>query len=120
MTNLRAVAQRSTALGRPLVYECHANCNPAAAAANCASSIAAFLIGAGPGAYWGFGGWASASGNFSQRWVPEFNRPLGEPHADAVYDADTGVWSRSFSSGTKVTFNAHTNDGTVAWGGARG
>ena len=51
VTSLRSVAQRSVALGGvPLVYECHANCSPDDA--GCVSSIAAFLAGAGPNAYW--------------------------------------------------------------------
>ena len=116
VTNLRAVAMRSKAHGASLVYECHANCDPSAN--ECDSSIAAFLIGAGPGALWGFGSWVSASGNFSTRWVPEFERPLGPPNGDAVYDAVTGMWSRNFSSGTRVTFNALTNDGVIVWGDA--
>jgi hypothetical protein len=117
VTSLRAVAQRSKALGVPLVFECHANC-AITATNDCASSVAAFLVGAGPGALWGFGGWVvdgEAPIDLSQRWVPQFDRPLGAPVSDAAYDAVTGEWSRSFGSGTRVTFNAFTNNGTVEW-----
>ena len=123
VTNLRAVAQRSRALGIPLVFECHANCGRTAVGGDdCAASMAAFLVGAGPGAFWGFGPWVLknqiGSNDLSRRWLPEFERALGAPVADAVYDAATGEWSRSFASGTSVTFNANTNNGTVRW--ARG
>jgi hypothetical protein len=74
VTNLRAVAERSRELGGvPLVYECHANCisivdpDPV-----CISSIAAFLIGAYPGAYWGFGSWVTTGAPLTDRWGPIF------------------------------------------------
>ena len=77
VTNLRAVAERSLELGGvPLVYECHANCrsivNPDQ---ECISSIAAFLVGAGPNAYWGFGSWVeegSVEPPLTERWGPIF------------------------------------------------
>lgn len=117
VTSLRAVAQRSKALGVPLVFECHANC-AITATNDCASSVAAFLVGAGPGALWGFGSWVlpgTAPVELSQRWVAQFEKPLGAPVSDATYDAATGEWQRSFGSGTRVTFNAFTNNGTVEW-----
>jgi hypothetical protein len=77
VTNLRAVAKRSRELGGvPLVYECHANCKSITDPDHvCISSIAAFLVGAGPHAYWGFGGWVEAGGvepPLADRWGPLF------------------------------------------------
>ena len=43
------------------------------------------------------------------RWLPEFDKPLGEAKADAVYDKATALVTREFASGTHVTFN-HTNN----------
>ena len=40
------------------------------------------------------------------------------PVADAVYDAQEGVWSSTFAgfgTGTKVRFNAVTNVGKINW-----
>ena len=55
--------------------------------------------------------------NFSDHWVDGvFDQHLGAPLADARYDSATSSWSRAFASGTKVTFNALTKKGTVAWG----
>ena len=44
-------------------------------------------------------------------WIPQFSMPLGAPLADAVYDASTTVWSRRFTHGVNVTFNAITGKG---------
>ena len=40
---------------------------------------------------------------------------MGKPVADAVKGAD-GVYRRAFASGTKVTFDTKTNNGTIVWG----
>ena len=49
------------------------------------------------------------------RWSTLFEKRLGDPTADATYDAATAVWSRRFATGTKVTFNAKSNEGTIDW-----
>jgi hypothetical protein len=36
------------------------------------------------------------------RWLPEFDRPLGAPTAEAAFDELTGVASRSFASGKRT------------------
>jgi len=112
VTNLRAVAQRSRQLGgTPLVYECHTD-NP-----GCESCLAAFLAGAGENAFWGNGGWALQNeSQLAGRWSPLYERKLGAPLADAVYDPATASWTRTFASGTTVVFNAVTRNGTVRWG----
>lgn len=84
-------------------------------------TIAAFLVGAGYRAYFGMGGWSSqsAEGNAFGHWDPLFADPLGAPLADGVYNSNTGVWSRQFSNGkVNVTFNVHTNKGTIIGFGA--
>lgn len=108
---LRNLTARSKAQGKRLVYEIHGNGSD--------DEIAAFLIGVGPYQYYGLGGWNSRShpATFQDHWIPGvFNRTLGEPLADAVYDAATYTWSRSFKSGTKVVFNASTSKGKTTWG----
>ena len=82
------------------------------------SVVAAFLIGAGEDCYFGSGLWISnGTLDVTQRWCPPlFERPLGEPAADAVKD-EAGVYTRNFSSGTKVFFNSRTNTGQVWWHG---
>ena len=75
-------------------------------------SLAAFLIGAGPYAYyactkgWGYhDGW--------NRWSADYDRPLGAPNGSAV-KTKTG-WRRSFASGTQVWLD--TDDATDSlWG----
>jgi len=47
--------------------------------------------------------------DIQMRWLPEFDKPLGEAKADAVYDKATALVTREFASGTHVTFN-HTNN----------
>lgn len=108
VTSLRAAAALSRATGVRLLFECHADAADGA-------SMAAFLIGAGPDHYWGFGPWVTDAGGFSGRWLPEFERPLGAPKADAAYDAATGVWTRAFASGTNATFDARSGKGAVEW-----
>ena len=114
VTNLRAVSSRSRQLGgaRP-VFECHADC----AGAACESHIAAFLVGAGANAYWGQGGWSDPdSSQVPGRWMPEFfEKPLGTPLADATYDAQAQVWTRSFARGARAWFSAANNSGGVEW-----
>jgi hypothetical protein len=105
LRNLSAVAK---AQGRRLVYECHGKGGD--------DEIASFLIGVGPYQYYGLGGWSGGS-PFESHWIDGvFNRSLGEPLGDAVYDTGSSMWSRSFKSGTKVVFNAHTKKGTTTWG----
>ena len=66
---------------------------------------ASFLIGAGVDHYIASGGWM-LNGKQPVSRDPILDRPLGAPLSDGVYNAVTTVWSRSFASGTKVTFNA--------------
>eukprot|EP01043_Picozoa_sp_COSAG02_P052848 COSAG02_NODE_5757_length_4062_cov_12.533687_2_plen_387_part_00 len=85
------------------------------------SILAAFLIGAGIRSYFGVGGWSESRPNFEDHWMPQFDLPLGPPHADATYDAATATWTRAFGKGVKVTFECSTNNGTITgpgWTGA--
>jgi hypothetical protein len=115
VTNLRSVAARSKRLGNArLVYECHTTCSGAA----CESHIAAFLVGAGENAYWGQGGWVlPGSAGVANRWMPQyFEKPLGAPLSDGIYDPQTQVWSRNFAKGARVWFSAANKSGAVEWG----
>lgn len=95
ITVLRQAAAASLRDGVTYVYECHSD--------GTMDDLASFLIGAFPGAFWGFGGWVQPEGGFAGRWLPIFDRPLGAPDADAAYDAATATWSRAFAH-ARVTF----------------
>ena len=76
--------------------------------------IAAFLIGAGEYSYFGYGDWyAEEDDTKPLTWRVEYDKPLGPPKGPAMYK--DGVWTRSFTSGTEVTFNAKSNNGTIKW-----
>ena len=77
--------------------------------------IAAFLIGAGDYAYFGCGNWHAEENDTSPlTWRSEYDKPLGVPKGPANYT--NGVWTRSFASGTEVTFNTKGNKGAIKWG----
>lgn len=101
-------AAAARAHGARYIYECHSNGTP--------DDLAAFLIGAGPDQYWGFGAWMLPGGIAPGTWLPEMGYPLGEPLGDAVYLHPT--WTREFgnhSSPTTVTFNVSSNTGKIRW-----
>ena len=76
--------------------------------------LAAFLIGAGKYCYYGCGKWfATGDDNSPWYWRPEYDYPLGEPVSPASYVS--GVWKRTFDSGTEVMFDTFTNKGTIRW-----
>ena len=60
------------------------------------SIIAAFLIGAGPRCYFGFGSWSTIYDTLSHRWSPLFDFPLGKPLGDAVLHEGTKTYHRQF------------------------
>ena len=92
------------------------------------ATVAAFLIGAGVDHYIASGGWHQAGRHPISNRPPILDLPLGDPLSDAVYDAATTLWHRSFgptSGGTKVTFNAsctptkkapHCDGTSIVWG----
>lgn len=100
ITLLRSITAKSRATGKRLLYQCHTTEGLDNA------TVAAFLIGAGVDHYIASGGWHTAGKNPISNRAPILDLPLGDPTADAAYDASTTTWTRSFASGTKVTFNA--------------
>jgi hypothetical protein len=104
---LQGLATRARALGKRLVYQCHTSAPVET------GNLPAFLIGAGVDHYLTIGGWRDDA--TSAHWSPLFDRLLGEPLRNGLYDAATAIWSREFRSGTKVTFNAQTSTGAIAW-----
>ena len=76
--------------------------------------IAAFLIGAGPRCYFGFGSWSTVYDDLSHRWSPLFDLPLGPPLGDAVLDEASGTYRRQFTHGVNVSFDITTGQGKVA------
>jgi hypothetical protein len=100
LQNLTKISKQSH---QRMVYECHGKGN--------INELAAFLIGAGPYHYYGFGGWSTVGGHV----MSEFAKPLGDPLGDGVKDAVTGVWTRAFKSGTKVAFDSTTKKGNITW-----
>lgn len=101
---LQGLAAKAKAMGQRQVYQCHGDSND--------NVIAAFLIGAGRDHYILTGGWNNGVGG---HWPAIFDRPLGAPLADGIYDPETSIWTREFASGTRVSFNAATNVGTIQW-----
>ncbi len=83
------------------------------------NSLSAFLIGAGENCYYACSrGWAVNPlwPAASDDWLtihPQYLRPLGAPSGPAVKHGDT--YTRSFASGTVVTFNTTSNEGRIAW-----
>jgi hypothetical protein len=115
--------QEFAAAGRAV--EAHAGYHSDGSDNFCASppinSLAAFLIGAGEGAYYACApGWTT-----DPRWpavadpwldpLPQYARLLGAPLANASR-SPRGMWTRHFASGTNVSFNAETGNGRIAWG----
>ena len=76
--------------------------------------IATFLIGAGEYCYFGCGNW-TAKGEETEplTWRPEYDKPLGAPKGPDQYNS--GVWTRSFASGTEVMFDTNQNKGSIKW-----
>jgi len=107
ITLLLNLTARARAAGQRWVYQCHSS-----RGAN-TNTVAAFLTGAGDGHYFAVGGWNNPSA--ASHWSELFERPLGEPVSDPTYDHGTATWTRAFRSGTKVSFNAQNNTGTIDW-----
>ena len=90
--------------------------DPSEAAAAFQSQLASFLIGAGERHYFGAGSWTcNATSREGVTWHDEYDRPLGAPLGLAEKGGD-GVWRRSFSAGTNVSFDSRTGLGTIRWG----
>eukprot|EP00730_Choanoeca_flexa_P011688 TRINITY_DN27588_c0_g1_i1.p1 TRINITY_DN27588_c0_g1~~TRINITY_DN27588_c0_g1_i1.p1 ORF type:complete len:352 (+),score=63.87 TRINITY_DN27588_c0_g1_i1:51-1106(+) len=79
------------------------------------STVAMFLIGAQPNAYFGCGAWLYSGNNITQDvlWMDMYDRPLGAPESDAVKSGD--VYTRKFASGTWAEWNIATGHGQVHW-----
>ena len=76
------------------------------------NSLAAFLIGAEKYSYYGCSrGWYIEPDWIV--WHEQYDKKLGAPNGVAVLNGD--MYSRSFASGTKVTFNVTSNVGTIDW-----
>ena len=87
-------------------------------------TVAAILIGAGPLALFGSGGW-SFKGDGGPVWVPEYyDRPLGKPIGPATAETDAASGNvtmvRTFSTGTVARFCVNTSKGDIAWSGPIG
>ena len=102
---LRQAAAASIRDGVTYVYQCHSS-------GGSMDEFASFLIGAYPGAFWGFGGWYQATSDFATRWLPIFDQPLGAPTADATFNVPTATWSRTFAHAS-VTFDMNTMTGNI-------
>ena len=77
------------------------------------SLVAAFLIGAGPRCYFGFGSWSTVYETLLQRWSPLFDFPLGAPLSDATLDVGSKSYHRQFVH-INVSFDMTTGQGKVA------
>ena len=113
ITLLRSITAKAKALGKRLLYQCHTT------GGMDNTTVAAFLIGAGVDHYIASGAWYRAGKAPVSNRPTILDLPLGAPLADAVYDAKTTTWTRSFKSGTTVRFNASGGPGTeIMWGSA--
>ena len=115
---LQALAARTCGpYALPCVVEYHAQyADRDAATFN--ATIAAFLVGMGQYADYGRGGgWgatgASACASWLQ-WMPEYDKPLGEPKAVAA-EPSPGVYTREFATGTQVFLNTTKGGGHCVW-----
>lgn len=124
VTGFRKLAVLAKSSGQRYVAQCHFGHPQFVPPLNLTTAenvAAAFLCGAGPDHYFTTAGWYSKPkrqglGNFTEHWLPSImGRPLGEPKADAVYDAAAGEWTREFATGTAVAFNAMTGKGSIRW-----
>ena len=107
ITMLRNLTDTARALNKRLIYQCRGSTSE--------SAMAAFLCGAGPDHYFLVGGWINDVPGFPSHWNPAFEKPLGPPLSDAMYDSESTSWSRKFASGTFARFDASTNVGTIEW-----
>eukprot|EP01083_Nonionella_stella_P078864 216081_1 len=93
---------------RGILVEAHAH-----ACDDITDTLAAFLIGANKYSYYACSdGWQWPD-NWN-KWWSQYDKPLGKPVGAAVKKGD--VYSRSFESGTNVTFDTSTNKGEIVWG----
>jgi hypothetical protein len=74
------------------------------------TELAAFLVVAQKGCYYMCSGWSGTV----PTWYKVYDMPLGAPLANGTLGAD-GIWRRSFASGTNVTFDTHSNKGSITW-----
>ncbi len=91
----------------------------------CNQTLAAFLIAANEYSYYGCtDGWTLQDG-WDEIWQnPDYQKALGEPKSEAIYDNETQIYRREFASGTKVwmdwqwqSFCIQWSDGTITTDG---
>ena len=111
-----------SAVVKGLTNQVHCNYYAQARNPDVRDCLAAFLIGTGPRAYFsGPFGWQVRQQKIDplglrdvrQRWLPEFDQPLGEPTTNATLGLDN-VWSRTFRF-ARVEFNATVCKGRFMW-----
>ena len=80
-------------------------------------ALAAFLIGAAPYFYFsGPFGWDSTTeDDVAQRWLPEFDKPLGAPIGPPTFDAAANTWRRRFDSASVEFIVEPACRGTIRW-----
>lgn len=76
------------------------------------TELAAFLVAAGEQSYFRCGDW----GHTDVPWYAVYDMPLGAPVSDASFV--DGVYSRSFASGTSVTYYTGNETGVIHWASA--
>jgi len=107
-----------------LINQVHTDMYSAARNPDVRDALAAFLIGTGPLSFFSgpFGwqvrqDWLDPLGivDLRQRWLPEFDKPLGEATGPGTLDGTSGVWTRAFASGTTVRFDSSSSRGRIEW-----
>ena len=85
---------------------CHNESAPAGVA-----DLAAFLLAAQEGTYFGCSSWEDVP-----TWPAAYDKPLGAPLGQAVLNQASGTWHRSFALGTNVSLNYGAKSASIAWG----
>eukprot|EP01049_Picozoa_sp_SAG25_P001829 SAG25_NODE_87_length_16363_cov_40.489179_3_plen_495_part_00 len=80
----------------------------------CNNTLAAAMVLLRENVYIGAGNWRGT--DIMNRLLPEFGYPLGKPTGPPVVDGSTHTYSRSFTSGTTVTFHPPSGLGEIKWG----
>lgn len=105
--------QRAVAAG--VMFQAHGNigqvCRNGGDPDNAAvqTELAAFLVAAGPHSYYMCGDFKTSK----PVWLPVYDKKLGAPLGNATLT--DGVYTRSFASGTTVTYDTRTETGTIKW-----
>jgi len=105
----REIPMLQRAVAKGAMFQAHGHCLSNATDPAVITSLAAFLVAAGKYSYYMCGGWNS----YTPVWYPIYDFALGEPLGPAILK--DGVYTRSFKSGTIVTYDTKIELGNITW-----